>query len=53
MRQILRFLLCGAAFALSGAAFSVPLRNMPYGREFYIRDPDGYILGFIQPTDTR
>ena len=40
------------AFALSGAAFSVPLRNMPYGREFYIRDPDGYILGFIQPNDS-
>jgi catechol 2,3-dioxygenase-like lactoylglutathione lyase family enzyme len=40
------------AFALSGAAFSVPLRNMPYGKEFYIRDPDGYILGFIQPNDS-
>jgi predicted enzyme related to lactoylglutathione lyase len=38
------------AFASSGAAFSVALRSMPYGREFYIRDPDGYILGFIQPT---
>ena len=37
------------AFASSGAAFSVPLRAMPYGSEFYIRDPDGYILGFIQP----
>jgi predicted enzyme related to lactoylglutathione lyase len=24
-----------------------PLREMPYGREFYISDPDGYILGFI------
>jgi predicted enzyme related to lactoylglutathione lyase len=40
------------AFASSGAAFSVALRSMPYGREFYIRDPDGYILGFIQPTDS-
>jgi catechol 2,3-dioxygenase-like lactoylglutathione lyase family enzyme len=39
------------AFALSGAAFSVPLRNMPYGREFYVRDADGYILGFVEPTD--
>jgi catechol 2,3-dioxygenase-like lactoylglutathione lyase family enzyme len=38
------------AFALSGAAFSVPLRNMPYGREFYIKDPDGYVLGFVQPA---
>ena len=40
------------AFALSGATFSVKLRSMPYGREFYVRDPDGYILGFIQPDDT-
>lgn len=40
------------AFASSGAAFSVALRSMPYGKEFYVRDPDGYILGFIQPTDS-
>ena len=25
-----------------------PLREMPYGREFYIADPDGYIIAFIQ-----
>jgi predicted enzyme related to lactoylglutathione lyase len=25
-----------------------PLREMPYGREFYITDPDGYILGFLE-----
>jgi catechol 2,3-dioxygenase-like lactoylglutathione lyase family enzyme len=31
-----------------GAVFSVKLRAMPYGKEFYIRDPDGYILGFVQ-----
>jgi catechol 2,3-dioxygenase-like lactoylglutathione lyase family enzyme len=24
------------------------LRQMPYGREFYIADPDGYILGFLE-----
>jgi len=24
------------------------LREMPYGREFYIADPDGYILGFME-----
>lgn len=24
-----------------------PLHNMPYGKEFYIADPDGYILSFI------
>jgi len=40
-------------FASSGADFSVPLRNMPYGRECYVRDPDGYILGFIEPADTQ
>jgi catechol 2,3-dioxygenase-like lactoylglutathione lyase family enzyme len=22
-----------------------------YGREFYVRDPDGYILGFVQPAE--
>ena len=40
------------AFASAGAVFLVKLRNMPYGKEFYVRDPDGYILGFIQPADT-
>jgi len=25
-----------------------PLREMPYGREFYIADPDGYLLGFME-----
>jgi len=25
-----------------------PLREMPYGREFYIADPDGYILSFLE-----
>ena len=25
-----------------------PLRRMPYGREFYLADPDGYLLGFIE-----
>jgi len=40
------------AFTSSGAVFSVRLRSMPYGREFYVRDPDGYILGFIQPDAT-
>ena len=38
-------------FAAAGASISVPLRVMPYGQEFYVRDPDGYILGFIQPND--
>ena len=25
-----------------------PLRQMPYGREFYITDPDGYIIAFLE-----
>ena len=25
-----------------------PLSDQPYGREFYIADPDGYILAFVQ-----
>jgi len=24
------------------------LREMPYGKEFYITDPDGYILAFVE-----
>jgi len=27
-----------------------PLREMPYGKEFYITDPDGYIIGFLEGT---
>lgn len=37
-----------ACCAAAGVPFVVPLREMPYGREFYVRDPDGYVLGFIQ-----
>ena len=33
-----------------GVAFTVRLREMPYGMEFYVRDPDGYVLGFVQPA---
>lgn len=25
-----------------------PLREMPYGKEFYIADPDGYVIAFIE-----
>ena len=25
-----------------------PLRDMPYGREFYITDPDHYIIAFLE-----
>jgi predicted enzyme related to lactoylglutathione lyase len=27
-----------------------PLRDMPYGREFYIADPDGNHIAFIEET---
>jgi catechol 2,3-dioxygenase-like lactoylglutathione lyase family enzyme len=37
-------------FAAAGVGFAVALRQMPYGAEFYVRDPDGYILGFVEPA---
>jgi catechol 2,3-dioxygenase-like lactoylglutathione lyase family enzyme len=37
-------------FAAAGATFTVRRRQMPYGTEFYMRDPDGYILGFVEPA---
>ena len=39
-------------FASAGVAFVVPLRDRPYGTEFYVRDPDGYVLGFVEPMPT-
>lgn len=30
------------------ARIIVPLRSMPYGKEFYVADPDGYLLGFLE-----
>lgn len=35
---------------LSGkpSGISQPLRQMPYGKEFYLSDPDGNVLGFIE-----
>lgn len=39
-----------ARLSAAGAQFSSPLRTMPYGTEFYVTDPDGYVLGFIQPA---
>lgn len=39
-----------AAYAAAGVPFTVTLREMPYGAEFYVRDPDGYVLGFVQPA---
>jgi catechol 2,3-dioxygenase-like lactoylglutathione lyase family enzyme len=28
--------------------FVQPLRDMPYGKEFYVADPDGYIIAFLK-----
>ena len=41
-----------AQFVSTGVPFAVPLRERPYGTEFYVRDPDGYVLGFVQPAAT-
>jgi catechol 2,3-dioxygenase-like lactoylglutathione lyase family enzyme len=37
-------------FKSAGVTFAVPLRQMPYGVEFYVRDPDGNVLAFVQPA---
>lgn len=28
-----------------------PLRTMPYGSEFYIADPDGNVVAFVEPME--
>ena len=35
---------------LSGRAVEIiqPLRRLPYGKEFYVADPDGYIISFLE-----
>lgn len=38
------------SLAAAQVIFTVPLRQMPYGTEFYVPNPDGYILGFVQPA---
>ena len=30
--------------------FLQPLRTMPYGKEFYVADPDGYIIAFLEES---
>lgn len=37
-----------AEFARAGVDFAVPLRQMPYGSEFYLRDLDGHVLAFVE-----
>ncbi len=41
-----------AEFAQSGAEFAVPLRQMPYGCEFYVRDPDRNVMAFVEGAKT-
>ena len=41
-----------AQFASTGVPFILPLREMAYGQEFFVRDPDGYVLGFVQASAT-
>lgn len=37
-----------AELSAKSVTFIQPLRNMPYGKEFYVADPDGYIIGFLE-----
>ena len=32
--------------------FTQPLRHMPYGKEFYVADPDGHIIAFLEEAQT-
>lgn len=36
------------AVSAAGANITQPLREMPYGMEFYVADPDGHILAFME-----
>lgn len=36
------------AFSDKAVEIIQPLRAMPYGKEFYIADPDGYIIAFLE-----
>ena len=38
---------CYLELSSNSVAFAQTLREMPYGREFYITDPDGYLLAFL------
>jgi len=31
--------------------FVLPLRQMPYGKEFYLADPDGNMISFVEPIN--
>ncbi|HVY75654.1 MAG TPA: VOC family protein [Puia sp.] len=36
------------AFSNKAVEIIQPLRAMPYGKEFYVADPDGYIIAFLE-----
>ena len=36
------------ALSAKSIEFTQPLRKMDYGKEFYIMDPDGYIISFLE-----
>lgn len=36
------------AASVAGVTITQPLREMPYGTEFYVADPDGHILAFLE-----
>ena len=40
-------------FATQGVSFSLPMRDQPYGKEFYVEDPDGYTLAFVEVPHER
>jgi catechol 2,3-dioxygenase-like lactoylglutathione lyase family enzyme len=35
-------------FSNKSVEFTQPLRDMPYGKEFYVTDPDGNIIAFLE-----
>lgn len=37
----------------ANAEVAVPLRQMPHGLEFYLRDPMGHLVGFTTPGSVR
>lgn len=41
---------CYASIQENSVDIVQPLREMPYGREFYIADPDGYRIAFFDVT---
>jgi len=38
-------------FSARAEQFVQPLRQMPYGKEFYLADPDRNVISFVEPTN--